>query len=108
MTYIFEVKLKPGHTAEQYATVWIKVSEVLQRAPGALGTRLHRKLGDSSRLLAIATWESKAHRDAMEAHRDPAVHAFLKEASEHCEINIIGEFDSPQWVVEPPTRPCSS
>ena len=101
MKYLFEVHIKPGHTAEQYAALWVRVSEILQRAPGARGTQLHRKINDPCRLLAIASWESKAARDAMEARRDTAVHALLQEASEHCTINVIGEFDAPEWVVEP-------
>lgn len=101
MKYIFEVRIKPGHTAEQYASAWVRVSEILQRAAGAQGTRLHRKIGDPMRLLAIASWESKAARDAMERRRDPAVRAILEEAAQHCEITLLGEFDEPAWVVEP-------
>jgi len=101
MKFLFAVHIKPGHTAEQYAAAWVRVSEILQRAPGARGTRLHRKLGDPNTLLAIASWESKAARDAMEARRDETVHAILKEISGFCEITIIGEFDEPEWVVEP-------
>jgi heme-degrading monooxygenase HmoA len=100
MKYIFEVHIKPGHTAEQYAALWLRVSEILQRAPGARGTHLHRKINDPSRLLAIASWDSKAARDAMEARRDAAVHALLNEASQHCTITVIGEFDEPEWLVE--------
>jgi Antibiotic biosynthesis monooxygenase len=101
MKYIFEVRIKPGHTAEQYASAWVRVSEILQRAAGAQGTRLHRKIGDPMGLLAIASWESKAARDAMERRRDPAVRAILEEAAQHCEITLLGEFDEPAWVVEP-------
>jgi hypothetical protein len=32
MKFIFEVRIKPGHTAEQYAAAWVRVSEILQRA----------------------------------------------------------------------------
>jgi heme-degrading monooxygenase HmoA len=102
MKYLFEVHIKPGHTAEQYAAAWVRVSEILQRAPGARGTRLHRKLGDPRTLLAIASWESKTARDAMEARRDETVRSILKETSVICEITVIGEFDEPEWVVEPP------
>ena len=101
MKYIFEVRIKPGHTAEQYAAAWVRVSEILQRAPGARGTRLHRKIGHRDVLLAIATWESKTARDAMETHRDTTVRAILKEAAQHCEIVAIGEFEEPEWVVDP-------
>jgi heme-degrading monooxygenase HmoA len=101
MKFIFEVHIKPHHTAEQYASAWLRVSEILQRAPGARGTRLHRKLGDPNTLLAIASWDSKASRDAMEQRRDQAVRAILQEAGQHCEVRIIGEFDEAEWVVDP-------
>jgi hypothetical protein len=101
MKYIFEVRIKAGHTAEQYAAAWVRVSEILQRAPGAQGTRLHRKIGDAHRLLAIASWDSKASRDAMEQRRDPVVRAILNEAAQHCDIVLLGEFEEPEWVVEP-------
>lgn len=102
MKFIFEVHIKPGHTAEQYASAWVRASEILQRAPGSQGTRLHRKIGDPTVLVAIATWRSKTDRDAMESRRDSAVAAILKEAAEHCEIRVVGEFEEPDWVVAPP------
>lgn len=68
MHFIFEVHIKPGYSAEQYADAWLRASRLIQQAPGAPGTRLHRKIGDPDVLLAIATWESKAQRDAMETH----------------------------------------
>lgn len=102
MIFLFEVHIRPGHTAEQYADAWVRVSEILQRAPGARGTRLHRRLGDPDVLLAIARWDSKASRDAMESGRDPRVDALLREAAEHAEIRVIGEFDEPDWIVDPP------
>jgi heme-degrading monooxygenase HmoA len=101
MKFIFEVRIKANHTAEQYASAWLRVSEILQRAPGARGTRLHRKIGNPNILLAIASWDSKAARDAMEEHRDDTVRLILHEASQHCEISVIGEFEEPDWVVEP-------
>jgi hypothetical protein len=60
MHYLFEVAAKPGYTIEQYAEAWVRASELIQQAPGAQGTRLHRKIGDERTALAIATWESKA------------------------------------------------
>jgi heme-degrading monooxygenase HmoA len=60
MHYLFEVTAKPGYTIEQYAEAWVRASELIQQAPGAQGTRLHRKIGDERTALAIATWESKA------------------------------------------------
>lgn len=102
MHYIFEVTLKPGYTAEQYADAWIRASEIIQRAPGAQGTRLHRKIGDPSRLLAIATWESKAARDAMESDPPGQVKEIIAEQAPYVEINLIGEFEAPEWTVLPP------
>lgn len=101
MKFIFEVRIKPGHSAEQYADHWVRASEIIQRASGARGTQLHRKIDDPGTLLAIASWDSKASRDAMEHRRDPAVAAILSEAAQHCDIRLIGEFEEPQWVVDP-------
>jgi quinol monooxygenase YgiN len=98
--FIFEVRIKTGHTAEQYAAAWVRVSKLLQQAPGARGTQLHRKIGDPGTLIAIASWESKAARDAMDQHRDETVRAILMEAAHHCTINFLGEFEDPEWVVD--------
>lgn len=102
MHFIFEVYLKPGYSAEQYADVWMRASAIIQRAPGARGTRLHRKIGDPERLLAIATWDSKAARDAMESNAPGEVAAIIAEAAPYVEITLIGEFEAPEWEVLPP------
>jgi len=104
MKYIFQVHIKPGHTAEQYADAWVRASELIQRASGARGTRLHRKIGDANTLLAVASWDSKTSRDAMDRQPDPRVRAILKEAGEYCDITLLGEFEEPEWVVLPPTQ----
>ncbi|MEZ2744933.1 antibiotic biosynthesis monooxygenase [Halopseudomonas bauzanensis] len=101
MKYIFEVHIKEGHRAEDYADAWVRASEIIQRAPGARGTELHRKIGDPDRLIAIASWDSKAQRDAMEGQHDPTVAAIIKSAAPFCEIHPIGEFEDPEWVVKP-------
>jgi len=100
--FVFEVRVKPGTTQEQYADAWVRASEIIQRAPGARGTRLHRKIGDPKTLIAIASWDSKAQRDAAEGQRDPRVQAILDEQAELVDIRIIGEFEDPEWVVLPP------
>lgn len=100
MKFIFRVHIQPGHTAEEYAQAWVKASEIIQRATGARGTRLHRRIGKPGELLAIASWESKAHRDA--APQDPQVRAILAEAAEYVRIELIGEYEEPEWVVLPP------
>ena len=101
MHFIFEVHLKPGFSAEQYADAWERASAIIQSSPGAQGTRLHRKIGDPNVLLAIATWESKAVRDEMEAQVPQEVLDIIAECSDFVDINLIGEFEAPEWVVLP-------
>lgn len=93
--------MKPGYTVDQYAEAWVQASKIIQRTPGALGTHLHRKIGDPSTLLAVATWVSKAHRDAKDDRRDETVRATLDMHSKNCEITIVGEFEEPEWSVLP-------
>ena len=103
MKFIFEVHLKPGRTAEEYAETWIRASEILQRAPGARGTRLHRKIGDPLTLLAIASWDSKADRDRREEFLKPdaAMRAVLDAHLEIVDFDFIGEYEEADWVVTP-------
>jgi quinol monooxygenase YgiN len=101
MKFIFRVRMKPGHAAEEYADAWIRASKIIQQAPGARGTRLHRQIGDPNTLLAIASWESKEARDAMEGRPDPTVSAIIKSAAPSVEITVIGEFADPEWEVIP-------
>lgn len=104
MKYIFEVYIREGHTAEEYADAWVRASEIIQRAPGARGTELHRKIGEPNVLIAIAQWDSKADRDAMESHHDPVVAQIIRSAAHCCDIRPIGEFEDPEWVVMPPSE----
>ena len=101
MKFIFEVRMKPGYTVEQYADAWLRASEIIQRTPGARGTYLHRKIGAPDVLLAIASWDSKAHRDAKDDRRNETVRAILEKHAAHCEITVIGEFEEPEWAVLP-------
>jgi hypothetical protein len=100
--FVFEVHMNPGYTPEQYAGAWVRASKIIQCAPGARGTRLHRKIGDPNVLVAIAGWDSKRQRDIADADRDPCVQAILDEQSQFVEIRIVGEFEDPEWVVLPP------
>ena len=102
MKFIFEVHIREGHTAEEYADAWVRASEIIQQAPGARGTELHRKIGDPNTLIAIASWESKEQRDAMEGQHNPEVAAIIRSAAPFVDITPIGEFEDPEWVVEPP------
>ena len=101
MKFIFEVRMKPGYTVDEYAEAWVRASRIIQQTPGARGTYLHRKIGDANTLLAIASWESKAHRDAKDDRRDETVRAILDLHAKNCEISVIGEFDEPAWSVLP-------
>lgn len=101
MHFVFEVHIKPGYSAEQYARAWVSASRIIQRFPGARGTRLHRKIGDPNVLLAIATWESKAARDAMEARQPEEVMAIIASQAAVADIRLVGEFETPEWEVLP-------
>lgn len=103
MYFILEVRIRPGHEAEQYADAWVRASRIIQRMPGARGTRLHRRIGERGMLVAIAQWESKEARDAADTslRRDPELRQILSEASTHAEITIVGEFEEAEWTVLP-------
>jgi heme-degrading monooxygenase HmoA len=101
MIFVFEIRIRAGYSAERYAAAWVEASEIIQSAPGARGTRLHRKIGDPDRLLAIASWEDKAARDAAEDRRDERVQAIIDTQARWVEIKVIGEFEEPEWVVWP-------
>ena len=101
MHFIFEVHVKPGYSAEQYAQAWVRASKIIQQAPGAQGTRLHRKIGDSSVLLAIASWASKAERDAREAQQAEEVRKIIAQQSKFIDVIVIGEFEEAEWQVLP-------
>jgi heme-degrading monooxygenase HmoA len=99
--FVFEVKVQPGYSAEAYAEAWVRASEIIQRAPGARGTRLHRKIGDDNTLLAIASWDGKAQRDAMESNPSAEVRRIIAEQAEFVDVRVIGEFEDPDWIVNP-------
>jgi len=101
MHFIFEIHVKPGYTAEQYADAWVRTSKIIQQAPGARGTRLHRKIDDPNVLLAIATWESKDQRDDMEANQSKLVRDIIVEQARFVDVRVIGEFEDAGWIVDP-------
>ena len=74
MKFIFQVVIKEGRTLDEYVEAWQRASVIIQGMPGARGTRLHRAIGSSRSLLAIAEWDSKEERDQAMAHlrQDPA------------------------------------
>jgi hypothetical protein len=101
MQFIFRVRIREGYTAEQYARAWVRASRLIQQAPGARGTRLHREIGDPRALLAIATWASKPARDAMNERADQRINDIIAQQAEFVDIEIIGEFEDAEWVVNP-------
>jgi len=104
MKFLFEVRVRPGYSVEAYAGAWLHASRTIQQAPGARGTYLHRKIGDPQVLLAIAHWDSKAQRDRQQQRAEQAVREALGDAARFCEVTVIGEFEDPEWLVEP-SRP---
>lgn len=101
MIFVFEVHIHAGHTAEAYADAWVRASRIIQQASGALGTRLHRKIGEPDKLLAIASWDSKEARDAMESNPSAEVQRIIAEQAEFVDVRVIGEFEDAGWKVDP-------
>lgn len=104
MIFVFEVHVHEGHTAEQYAEAWVRASRIIQQAEGARGTRLHRKISDPRVLLAIASWDSKALRDAMEANPSERVRKIIEDQAQYVDVRVVGEFEDPEWTVVPERR----
>lgn len=104
MKFVFEATIRPGCTEQQYIDAWTTGSTLIQKEPGALGTRLHRKIGASGTLLAIASWESREHRNSAIAklREDPTTCALIDRHEQFADTRIVGEFDEPQWQVLPP------
>lgn len=104
MKYIFEVKIKEGCTIEQYVAAWEAGSKIIQTYPGAKGTRLLKKVGEPSTLLAIAEWESKEARDAamdaLKASNDD-IQRIWQAHTDFGELNRLGSFDETSWEVLP-------
>ncbi len=103
MKFIFEVTMRPGRTIDEYARTWIEESKVIQKEPGARGTRLHRVIGEPNKLIAIATWESKELRDAAisKLDKDPEMLALRQKHKGIVDFHMIGEIEEPEWIVLP-------
>lgn len=104
MKFVFEISIKPGHTVDEYVRAWRRGSAIIQKEPGAKGTRLHGKIGDPDKLLAIASWESKQMRDEAMARlskADLTTREIINKHLEFGELRLIGEYEEPVWAVEP-------
>lgn len=103
MKFIFEIRIKPGHTETEYVEAWQRASALMQKQPGAQGARLHRKVGEPEMLLAIASWESIEARDLAMKNLKNADEETRKIVDKHWEvgeITVLGNFDEPDWIVE--------
>ncbi|MHB1865279.1 MAG: antibiotic biosynthesis monooxygenase family protein [Candidatus Saccharimonadales bacterium] len=107
--FVFEIKVRPGED-ETFIEHWREGSKPIQEYPGAKGTRLHKKLGETSTYIAIAEWESK---DARKAAMDE-IHEGVTERAKRVhewgnnedfgEVTIIGELDEIDSAL-PPSQP---
>ena len=102
MKFIFKIKIKDGHTEQEYIDAWKKGSTVIQKSVGAKGTVLHRKIGEPGILIAIAEWESKELRDiAMKKlGSNSELQVVLNNHKEFGETEILGHFEEIE-IVEP-------
>ncbi|MDO8621498.1 MAG: antibiotic biosynthesis monooxygenase [Candidatus Levybacteria bacterium] len=104
MKFIFEIRIRNGHTEQEYIDAWKKGSGIIQVSEGAEGTVLYRKIGEPGTLLAIASWESKEVRDVAMKKLDEAgleVKEVLDNHNNYGDTNIIGNFEEIARV-EPP------
>jgi heme-degrading monooxygenase HmoA len=105
MKYVFEVTIKDGCSAEDYIAVWQAESAIIQKEPGARGTRLHRRIDQPNIFVAIATWESKEFRDAAlsRLQGDAQINAIRRKHEHLVDFRLIGELEEPEYEVLPPT-----
>lgn len=101
LKFVFSIRVKPGFTVEEYAANWVIASKVMQNNPGAMGTRLYRDMNDPTRVLAIASWESREARNRKDDSQSEVVRKILAEHEEKCEFTFIGEFEDAEWEVLP-------
>ena len=103
MKFVFEVRIKAGHTEDEYIEAWKNGSAIIQKQPGAQGTKLHRKIGEPGVLLAIASWESKEARDVATRNLekvDPQTREILDKHKRYGDITVIGAFEDSFQIVD--------
>lgn len=96
MKFIFKVKIKKGHTEQEYVGAWKRGSTRIQKSEGAKGTVLYRNISEPGKLLAIATWQSKVARDAAMQQLDAAgsqTQEILHAHKTYGDTEIIGNFE---------------
>ncbi len=106
--------MKSGHTPhegqeEAYVDAWKQGSDVIQTYPGARGTKLFKKVGEPTVLIAMAEWESEQSRSeafaAIKASR-PDADFVLSGDEAFAVISLIGGFDLIDRA-DPPNSPTS-
>ena len=65
------------------------------------GVRSPSRVNAVTKLLAIASWDSKVSRDAMEADPSEEVRRIIAGQAEFVDVRVLGEFEDPDWVVLP-------
>jgi heme-degrading monooxygenase HmoA len=71
-------KANPGQE-EEFKKRWKRYSDVMQQYPGALGTKLHQSLTDSTIFIGYASWKSLEDRDAASAKMETEHPEFVTE-----------------------------
>ena len=64
--FVWKIKLNDPEEEQAFIDHWKEGSSILQEYPGALGTHLHRVRNEPGSFFAVAEWESKQARDAMQ------------------------------------------
>ena len=103
MKFVFQIRSKQGYTIKEYADEWKQANAASHKMPGDRGTYLHRGIGDTATLLAIAAWDSKASRDqAMATLQDNLVSRdIIDRHLTYGEVSLVGEFEQPEWQMTP-------
>lgn len=65
--FIWKIQLNPKFTEQEFIDFWRETSAILQNYKGAAGTVMHKVEGEHRTYMAIASWRTKADRDAMQA-----------------------------------------
>lgn len=95
MKFIFKIKIKGGHSEQDYIKAWKAGSTIIQKSLGAKGTVLYRKISEPGTLIAIAEWENKELRDkAMkELDENLELKETLNKHKDFADLEVVGNFE---------------
>jgi len=65
--FVWKIKLNKPAEEEAFINHWREGSKIIQEYAGAMGTHLHRVRNEPGCFFAVAEWESREARDAMQA-----------------------------------------